>query len=99
MERNNYISALTTKGYERAKERKMPVEATVTQLENNWDTVIPYGDLLIVAGYAGELSGNNVFAATYKVLEHDMAVMYEISPQLFEDEGHAVRWALERIYS
>jgi hypothetical protein len=93
---NNYTTNLTTE--ERARKLKMPVETSMSYLENNWDKVIPYGDLLIVAGYAGEMSGNNVFVAVYQVLDYETVVMEKISPQLFEDEGHAIRWAFENIY-
>lgn len=74
---NNYTTNLTTE--ERARELKMPVETSMAYLENNWDKVIPYGDLLIVAGYAGEMSGNNVFVAVYQVLDYETVVMEKIS--------------------
>ncbi len=65
-------------------------------------TTILYGDMILLAGFYYNGPGEpNWFAAVYETLadeyqgpETDLGLA-NISPDFFEDEGHAIEWAIK----
>ena len=84
----------------------VPTRATIESLERRWNCVIKYDDYVIMAGhyYWGGAGKPNYFAAIYSYLEdgveHDCESDMELSRLteiVFEDTGHAIKWAIETI--
>lgn len=84
----------------RAKELRLRKHTTPEDLANEWNTVIKYKDLTILAGYyyTGE---KNFFAAVYEFetcfeTVEDRVELIDISEEQFEDEGSAIEWAITK---
>ncbi len=89
------------------KAYRLPNPSTPEDLEMRFSgmdgKVLNFGDTVLVAGYYWNGPGNpNYFAATYEYLDegkHDCesAVgLRAVSELDFEDEGHAIAWAMNQ---
>ena len=83
-------------------EKTLGLERELTQedLEGNWSTVLTYGDKVLLAGhwYMGR-GQNSYFGAVYAFTTDDHTCEGEIkltavSDEMFEDNGHAIAWAM-----
>lgn len=83
---------------------KLPNPATPEDLETRWSRVLTYGDKVLLAGYF--YNGINKpcwFGAVYEFLDneerHDCESFIGLraaSEVAFEDDGHAIAWAMTR---
>ena len=86
---------------ERAKELRLPNPATPEDLECRWSKTLTYGDTVIVTGFHYQGRGKaSYFGAIYEFLTDDtssegLVGIKEISDEYFEDDGHAVAWAIK----
>ena len=86
---------------ELAKEYRIPTHATPEDLETRWGKVITFGDRVILVGHYYHPDGNCYFAAVYEFLDDDLTSegfigLREVSDKRFEDDGHAIEWALNQ---
>lgn len=80
---------------------RLPNPTTQEDLEERWGTVLRFSDQILLAGYYRTGRGKNYFAAVYEHLDDDLSCEGEIglravSDAEFEDEGHAIQWALNQ---
>lgn len=75
--------------------------ATQERLEERFHVVVKFGDLVILAGhyYTGEHSPS-WYSAVYRFTGpgrscEDTIALCRLSDQFFEDEGHALQWAMK----
>ena len=75
--------------------------ATQERLEERFHVVVKFGDRVILAGhyYTGEHSPS-WYSAVYRFTGpgrscEDTIALWRISDQFFEDEGHALQWAMK----
>ena len=88
------------------KKYRLPNPTTSEDLEMRFSgmdgKVLNYGDRVLLAGYYFSERGKaNYYAAVYEHLDNDLSCegtigLREVSEVVFEDEGHAVAWALEQ---
>lgn len=80
---------------------RLPNPTTPEDLECRWSKTLRFGDKVVMAGYY--YNGMNkpcYFGAAYEFLdegEHDCEStigLAEVSEVEFEDEGHAILWAM-----
>lgn len=84
----------------RANTYKLPNPTCQEDLESRWSKTLRYGDRIVVAGYY--YNGTNkpsYFGAVYEFLSDDTSCegilgLEEVSDVEFEDEGHAIAWAI-----
>ena len=82
------------------KTYRLPNPTTIEDLECRWYKVLNFGDKILMAGHF--YNGKNkpsYFGATYEFLTDDhscegMIGLREASEVEFEDDGHAVAWAI-----
>ena len=79
---------------------RLPNPTTPEDLECRWSKVLNFGDKILLAGfyYNGKPS---YFGATYEFLTNDHTCegtigLREVSEVEFEDDGHAIAWAMQR---
>ena len=83
-----------------AKEYRLPETTTQEALEGSWSTVINFGKKVLLAGYYyNGRNANSYFAAVYEHTNDDLSIEGEIkltavSEEFFEDNGHALAWAM-----
>ncbi len=84
------------------KEYRLPNPTTLEDLECRWSKVLNFGDKVVMAGYyyngANEPS---YFGAIYEYLTDDhtcegMIGLKAVSEVEFEDNGHAIAWAIQQ---
>lgn len=81
---------------------RLPNPSTQEDLETRWSKVLRFGDRILLAGYY--YNGKDKpcwFGAVYEHLDDDLSCegmigIREASDVEFEDEGHAIRWAMDR---
>ncbi|MBR6234804.1 MAG: hypothetical protein IKR01_03040 [Spirochaetales bacterium] len=68
----------------------------------HWGNVLSFGDRILLAGHWYSGKGKPCwFGAVYEYLDDDdhsiegMIGLREVSDVEFEDEGHAIRWAMD----
>ena len=89
-----------SKMIELAKEYRLPLRSTQEDLEVDWETVLRYGDRILLAGHWYNPDGKSWIAAVYEYLDDDatecddMIGIREVSAERFEDNGHAIAWAI-----
>ncbi|WBW49425.1 hypothetical protein O6R05_05295 [Peptoniphilus equinus] len=75
---------------------------TPEDIETRWDKVLTFGDRVLLAGYLYSLDGKSYFRAVYEFLDDDehscesLIGLREVSEERFEDNGHAIEWALKQ---
>ena len=89
---------------EKAKAYHMPMMSTPEDLESRYlehdDTILKYGDRILIASYYWSGPGEGPWvAAVYEFLQESQDVDDEvglrtISEERFEDDGHAIAWAI-----
>lgn len=81
---------------------RLPFNTTWEDLESRWSKVLRFDDRILVAGYYYNGPGQpSYYGAVYEFLddveEHDCESMIGIravSDVMFEDDGHAIFWAM-----
>lgn len=84
----------------KAETYRLPNPATPEDLECRWSKVLTFGDKTIMAGYF--YNGMNkpcYFGAVYEFLTDDTTCegaigLKAVSEVEFEDDGHAIAWAM-----
>ena len=90
----------------KARERRLPMSTTPENLENAFftgsATFLTFGNKTLMAGYSYQGRGqNSYFGATYEFTTDDHTCEGEIrltavSEEFFEDNGHAIAWAMQQ---
>ncbi len=81
---------------------RLPPHSTQEDLECSHDRVVlKYGDLIVMAGYYYTYKGPCYYGAAYEFLDDDHTCegiigLRAASEVEFEDEGHAVAWAMKQ---
>ena len=81
---------------------RLPNPTTPEDLETRWSKVLTFGDKVLLAGHY--YNGQNrpcFFGAVYEFLDDDhtcegTAGLYAASEVEFEDDGHAIAWAMRQ---
>lgn len=76
-------------------------EQMETRLMLNRGTVLTYGDHILATGYYYTRNGKNYYAALYTFTSgyhscEDEISLTAIAPETFEDNGHAIAWAMSK---
>lgn len=81
---------------------RLPNPTTPEDLECRWRKLLNFGDKVIIAGYyyTGR-SKAHYYGAVYEFLTNDRSCegtigLREASKVQFEDDGHAIAWAMSR---
>lgn len=84
----------------KAKTYRLPETTTPENLECGWNCVLNFGSKVLLAGhfYSGR-NQNSYYGAVYEYTTDDHTCEGEIrltavSEELFEDNGHAIAWAM-----
>ena len=81
---------------------RLPNPTTPEDLECRWSKVLNFGDKILLAGFYYNGKGKpSYFGATYEFLTDDHTCegtigLREVSEVEFEDDGHAIAWAMQR---
>ena len=90
-----------SKMIELAKEYRLPLKSTQEDMESRWETVLRYGDRILVAGHWYNQDGKSWIAAVYEFLDdnettcEDFIGIREVAEERFSDNGHAIAWAIK----
>ena len=90
-----------SKMIELAKEYRLPLKSTQEDLECDWETVLRYGDRILLAGHWYHPDGKSWIAAVYEFLDddatdsEDFIGIHEVAEERFTDNGHAIAWAIQ----
>ena len=86
---------------EAMKTYRLPNPTTPEDLEGRWSKTLNFGETVLVAGYYWNGPGKPCyFAATYEYLEdgehncESTIGLRAVSEVEFEDDGHAIAWAM-----
>ena len=84
-----------------ARTFRLPECTTQEDLECRWNVVLQFGDKVLLAGYYYNGTGAEWFGAVYRYSGKgchcdDPIELRNVSQQFFEDEGHAIAWAMGR---
>ena len=83
-----------------AKEYRLPLKSTQEDMELYWDTVIRYGNRILVAENYYMPDGKSWVGVVYEFRDdnettcEDEIILRDISEERFEDNGHAIEWAI-----
>lgn len=82
---------------------RLPNPTTQEDLESSWSKVLNFGDRILLAGYYyNGIDQPSYFGAVYEYLDDDdhsceaMIGLREVSGVEFEDDGHAIAWAMQQ---
>lgn len=82
---------------------RLPNPTTQEDLESSWSKVLNFGDRILLAGYYyNGIDQPSYFGAVYEYLDDDdhsceaMIGLREVSDVEFEDDGHAIAWAMQQ---
>ena len=84
-----------------AREYRLPLKSTPEDLERDWETVLRYGNRILLAGHWYNQNGKSWIAAVYEFLDdnetsaEDFIGIREVSAERFTDNGHAIAWAIQ----
>ena len=84
-----------------AREYRLPLKSTPEDLECDWDTVLRYGNRILLAGHWYHPDGKSWIAAVYEFLDDnettckDIIAIREATMERFEVNGHAIAWAIQ----
>ena len=84
----------------RAETYRLPNPTTPEDLECRWSKTLTFGNKVILAGYFyNGMNKPSYFGAVYEFLTEDttcegMVGLKEVSGIDFEDDGHAIAWAI-----
>ena len=85
---------------EAMKTYRLPNPTCQEDLESAWSKVLNFGDKVLVAGYYYNGKGKpSYYGAVYEHLDDDLSCegtigLAEVSEVEFEDDGHAIAWAI-----
>lgn len=85
------------------KKYRLPNPTCREDLECRWSRTLSYGDKVLLAGYFYNGKGEpSYYGAVYEYLTDDTTCegtigISEVSEVEFEDEGHAIEWAINTI--
>jgi len=79
---------------------RLPSPTTPEDLECRWSKVLTFGDRVVLAGH--HYNGRNMpsyYGAVYEHLDDDLSCegaigLRAVSDACFEDDGHAIEWAI-----
>ena len=85
---------------EAIKTYRLPNPTTPEDLETRWSKVLAFGDRVLLAGHY--FTGRNKpcwYGAVYEHLDEDLSCegtigLRAVSEVEFQDEGHAIAWAM-----
>lgn len=82
-----------------ARTFRLPESSTQEMLECSWSNVLKFGDKVLLAGYFYTGTGLDWFGAVYRFTSEDHSCeggveLRNVSQEFFEDEGHAIAWAM-----
>ena len=85
----------------RAKEYRLPMTSTPENLEMSFSKLLTFGNKVLVAGYFYTYKGNCYYGAAYEFTGSDHTCEGEVkltavSEERFEDDGHAIAWAMQQ---
>lgn len=81
---------------------RLPNPTTPEDLESRWSKVLTFGDRILVAGHYYNGAGKpSYFGVVYEHLDDDLSCegiigLREASEVEFEDDGHAILWAMQQ---
>ena len=81
---------------------RLPNPTTPEDLESRWSKVLTFGDRVLVAGHYYNGAGKpSYFGAVYEHLDDDLSCegiigLAAASEVEFEDDGHAIAWAMQQ---
>ena len=81
---------------------RLPNPTTQEDLESRWTKVLNFGDKVLMTGYYyNGVDKPCYFGATYEYLSDDRTCegilgLAEVSEVEFEDDGHAIAWAISK---
>ena len=81
---------------------RLPNPTTPEDLESRWSKVLTFGDRILRAGYYYNGIGQpSYFGAFYEFLSDDTSCegtigLRAVSEVEFEDDGHAIAWAMQQ---
>ena len=81
---------------------RLPNPTTQEDLESRWTKVLNFGDKILMTGYYyNGVDKPCYFGATYEYLSDDRTCegilgLAEVSEVEFEDDGHAIAWAMSK---
>ena len=84
----------------RAETYRLPNPSTPEDLECRWSKTLTFGNKVILAGhFYNGMNKPSYFGAVYEFLTEDttcegMVGLKEVSGIDFEDDGHAIAWAI-----
>ena len=84
-----------------AREYRLPLKSTEEDLARDWETVLRYGNRILLAGHWYNPDVKSWIAAVYEFLDdsetstEDRIGIREVSAERFEDNGHAIAWAVQ----
>ena len=84
----------------RAETYRLPNPSTPEDLECRWSKTLTFGNKVILAGhFYNGMNRPSYFGAVYEFLTEDttcegMVGLKEVSGIDFEDDGHAIAWAI-----
>ncbi len=94
---------MKTTNTNKASAYRLPTTTTPENLETRLmgdrGSILTFGDRILVAGYFYNPNGRCYFAATYRFTSADHTCegrveLVSISEDTFEDNGHAIAWAM-----
>ena len=94
---------MNSKTAAQAETYRLPTTSTPENLEtrlmHNNGTILTFGDRILVAGYFYNPNGRCYYGATYRFTTADRTCggeveLVSISEDTFEDNGHAIAWAM-----
>lgn len=82
-----------------ARTFRLPECSTQEMLECHWNVVLKFGGKVLLAGYYYTGTGLDWFGAVYGFSTDDQSCegrihLRNVSQEFFEDEGHAIAWAM-----
>ena len=84
-----------------AREYMLPLKTTPEDMKCDWETVLEYGNRILLAGHWYNPDGKCWVAAIYEYLDdnqttcEDFIGLREVAKERFEDNGHAIAWAIQ----
>lgn len=80
---------------------RLPNPTTREDLESRWNTVIMFGDKVLVSGYYYQHNKPCYYGAAYEYMTDDhscegVIALAAVSEVEHEDEGHALAWAMQQ---
>lgn len=83
------------------KKYRLPNPSALEDLERSWGKVLSFGDKVLLAGYFYQYDKPCYFGAVYEFLGDDHTCegtvgLAAVSDVEFEDDGHAIAWAMSQ---